>query len=475
MLRVVLFLVAAACASVATAEVCPDTEPTAIGGRVLVWEDNLEPPALRGVGEVYVYAFEPGDSTEGTRYMAVSDGDGYFCIHDTYDADWVVTSFEPFTYRPFVREIHCQPGACDLGDIQLDQTMVRISDDYVDYQDGWWGGPFAQTVVMPAGAENLVKVSMRSACESTNDVNVYEWGGSGPAVGISVLQFPSTAGGGRATAFFQPGDVQVTPGVTYQITLDGGSAAYRADGDIYPDGEMLWWDSDIWVPISGTDLCLTLDVDGPDGNLTNFISGGQDGWVYGSTVGQSFVARSESITHASFVVGSPCDFCRIKASISQTFDGPAIGPTKETTGLHEQGVAFAWFEGEVPVEPGHTYFIRYNFPVDWSVAYTWSQDAGGNDPYASGEAYADGAPQGVDLWGRILGPAESTQSDDDDDDDVSDDDASDDDAQSDDDSSAGPWTDDDDDMSDCACSSTPRASAPFAVFALLTALFFRRP
>ena len=255
MVRLVLLPLVLFLSNSALAEICPDTEPTAISGRVVVWEANLDPPSQRGVGEVYVYAFEPGDSTEGTRFMAVSDDEGYFCIHDTFEADWVVTSFEPFTYRPFVREIHCSSGACELGEIQLDQSLVRISDDYVDFQDGWWGGPFAQTVVMPTGAVSLVKLSMRSACESTNDVNVYEWGGAGPAVGTSVLQFPSTAGGGRATAFFQPGEAPVSAGITYQITLEGGSAAYRVDDDIYADGEMLWWDSDIWVPIGGTDLC----------------------------------------------------------------------------------------------------------------------------------------------------------------------------------------------------------------------------
>ena len=476
MVRLVLLPLVLFLSNSALAEICPDTEPTAISGRVVVWEANLDPPSQRGVGEVYVYAFEPGDSTEGTRFMAVSDDEGYFCIHDTFEADWVVTSFEPFTYRPFVRELHCSSGACDLGDLQLDQTMVRISDDYVDYQDGWWGGPFAQTVVMPAGAESLVKVSMRSATESTNDVNVYEWGGAGPAVGTSVLQFPSTAGGGRATAFFQPGEAQVVPGTTYQITLEGGSAAYRVDDDIYAPGEMLWWDNDIWVPIAGTDLCLTLDVDGPDGNLTSFLSGGQDGWVYGTTVGQSFVARSEAITHASFVVGSPCDFCRIQASISQTFDGPAIGPIKETTGLHEQGVAFAWFDDEVPVEPGHTYFIRYHFPVDWSVAYTRTQDPSGNDPYALGESYADGAPQGTDLWGRVLGPTEATPSDDDDnsDDDVTgDDDVANDDDQGDDDSSAGPQSNDDDEASGCSCSTNSSATS-ILTLALALVFFSRR-
>ena len=133
MSRLCLILWIAALALPAVAEVCPDDEPTAINGRVVVWEDNLDPPAMRGVGEVFVYAFEPGDSTEGTRFMAVTDGDGHFCIHDTFEADWVVTSYEPFTFRPFVTEIHCAPDACGLGEIQLDEQMVRISDDYVDY------------------------------------------------------------------------------------------------------------------------------------------------------------------------------------------------------------------------------------------------------------------------------------------------------------------------------------------------------
>ena len=134
----------------AHAEICPGDQPTWISGRTVVWEPNLDPPQLRGVGEVFVYAYEPGESTAGTRFMAVSDPDGYFCIHDTTEGDWAVTSFEPFHFRPFVREIHCDPAGCDLGEIQLDQPMVRISDDYIDYGDDWWGGPWARPRRPPA-------------------------------------------------------------------------------------------------------------------------------------------------------------------------------------------------------------------------------------------------------------------------------------------------------------------------------------
>ena len=417
----------------AVAEICPDDQPTAMRGRVVVWEDNLDPPAWRGVGEVFVYAYGPGDHVGQPRTMAVSDGDGHFCVHDTTEGEWVVTAFEPFTYRPFVREIQCAPGACDLGDLALDDALVRISADDVDYQDGWWGGPFGQTLVMPPGAVSLSKISFRSAAASTNDVEVSEWGGSGPVLATATVGFPDTPGGGRATAFFQPGEAAVDDQTTYFVSLGGGSAAYRA-GDIYAGGEMYGWDSDIWVPVGGTDLCLTLDVDGVDGNLTSYISGGQDGWVYGDTVGQSFVARSEAITHAAFVVGTPCDLCTIQASIGETFDGPAIGPVKETRGVHEQGVAFAWFSDEVPMIAGHEYFVRYHFPDGWSVAYSWSADAAGDDVYEAGDAWADGNAQGTDLWGRVMGPMEIPG----DDDDVADDDTADDDDSSDDDDDASP-------------------------------------
>ena len=65
-----LGLLAALVPRPAAAEQCPPTEPTWLGGRVVVWEPNLNPAQFRGMGEVFVYAFTPGDSQPDTRFMA---------------------------------------------------------------------------------------------------------------------------------------------------------------------------------------------------------------------------------------------------------------------------------------------------------------------------------------------------------------------------------------------------------------------
>ena len=91
----------------ASAERCPSSEPTSIRGRVVVHEPNKNPPGLRGVGEVFVYAYPVGRPDSGKRKIAVTDPKGHFCIHDTAAGKWVVTSAQPFQFRPFVRQLDC--------------------------------------------------------------------------------------------------------------------------------------------------------------------------------------------------------------------------------------------------------------------------------------------------------------------------------------------------------------------------------
>jgi MYXO-CTERM domain-containing protein len=393
-------------------EQCPQNEPEWIGGRVVVWEQNLNPEQLRGVGEVFVYAFEPCNSTPGTRYMAVTDADGYFCIHDTFAGDWVITAFEPFQFRPFVTELSCSAGNCDLGEIRIDQSMVRISDDFVNWNGSWNWGSFAQSIVAPSGALSLVKVTFRTADTggSDHDVHVYDGDGSSGTlptnpVGSSMLHFHSSATGARATAVFDPGAVTISAGSPYTVVLGGSSCAWRLDNNAYGDGQMYGVNGNTLTPMSGQDLCLTLGVDGPDGNLTSFVVAGENGWVSGDTVSQSFLATSEEITHASLFVGTPCSFCRIRASVHETLGGPPIGPVKETQGLQQQGVAFGWFAGEVPVDPGQTYYVTFAFPDGANAVYARDSAPGGGDAYAGGQAYANGGGQGKDIWGRVMGPA----------------------------------------------------------------------
>lgn len=390
----------------ARAEQCPPGEPTWIRGRVTVWEPNLNPAQLRGLGEVYVYAYEPGDSTPQTRYMAVSDPDGHFCIHDTFAGPWVVTAFEPFQFRPFVVELSCVDGACDLGEVRVDEHLVRISDDYVSFGSDWWGGPFAQSVQMPVGAESLVKVTFRSGAASSNTVFVHAGETlAGAALTTAAVSFPDNAGGGRGTAHFTPGEALVIPGALYTIVLDGGSAPWRLTGNPYGVGQMYTVAGQTLDPVADTDLCLTLDVDGPDGNLTSVVVTHNDGWVFGQTVTQAFVARSAGVTHASVVSGTPSGFRRIQASVSASVDGPPIGPTKETTGLDQQGVAFAWFANEVVLTPGQTYYVRFHFPGGGFAVYRRELDPAGQPVYPAGQLYADTSPESGALWGRILGPA----------------------------------------------------------------------
>ena len=63
-------------------------------------------------------------------------------------------------------------GGLGLGEISLD-TALRISDDFVDFGDDWFGDTFAQTFLAPDGAVSLVKASVRSGNPGTHPLEVF--------------------------------------------------------------------------------------------------------------------------------------------------------------------------------------------------------------------------------------------------------------------------------------------------------------
>ncbi|QQR91280.1 MAG: hypothetical protein IPJ88_06010 [Myxococcales bacterium] len=396
--------------STAYAEQCPNDQPSWIRGRAVYNEQGVS----RTLGEVYVYAYERGQSTANTRYIAVTDNDGYLCIHDTGYGEWVVTVYEPFTFRPIVRELNCSASACDLGDLHLD-TALRISDDHLGYDGNWWGGSFAQTVLMPEDSLSLVKVSFRDgAAQNPISIQVFEGQqATGTPIGSAGLRVLSLSN--RDSAVFQPGEVLVNPGELYTFVGSGGWAPWRDTGDRYPSGQGFSVDGNgALSELSNQDIALNLDIDGPDGNLTSMYVHYNDSAEGGSDFAQSFIARSASITHASVFVGGGSGLRRIQAFISATKDGPAIGPIKESKGLPEQGVAFAWFANEVPTVVGQTYFLRIHYPTGSFSLYTRRQvprsdpnatSQTESDAYKAGELWVNGGLAQGDLSGRILGPA----------------------------------------------------------------------
>ncbi len=393
-------------ATFAQAEICPDDQPSWIRGRVVVAAPNLG-QVERGVGEIFVYAHTPGASAPGARFIAVSDQEGHFCIRDMPPGRWILTSFEPFHFRPFVMELDCTSGAtCDAGTVALDTAMVRISDDYVDFGGDWWGGPWAQSVRMPAGSQALAKITIRSGAGSTNEIRVLsEPRLDAPSLASAWLQIPNNPGGGRGSAFFEPGQARVVEGQELLVVLEGGSAPWRVGADPYPGGQMFKLVDGGLEAVAGQDMSLALDVDGPDGLATSHLNLGGPEVAFGSVVIQSFTARSYDIQHVSAFTGEPSGARRIQASIHASPDGPAIGPVKETVGLAQQGVALAWLPGAVPVEPGQRYYLKLTFPEGQYGVYRHSQTPGGTDPAPGQTLTADGNPVGGAIWGRVMGAA----------------------------------------------------------------------
>ncbi|MBS1119786.1 MAG: hypothetical protein H6Q90_2014 [Deltaproteobacteria bacterium] len=387
----------------ARAETCPENQPGWMRGRAIVFEPNLTPPGDRGIGEIFAFAFRRGDSEPGTRYLAVSDSDGNLCIHDTSAGEWVVTSLEPFTFRPIVREVTCTARSCDMGELHFE--ALRVSDDYVEYNTDWWSGSLAETITVPEGATSLAKLTFRSGAESRNAVEVHRGlDVTGEPIARSSISFPG--GGGRATAAFAPG-VPLTPGETLTIAVLGSWAPYRL-GDVYAGGAAYQVGDDHSLnPIANTDLCFNLDLDS-GGSATSFLVSANDGYEFGSDLAQEFVAHSTAITHASAFTGGPEGFRRVRIFVSETPNGPPIGPVKETIGLHDQGIAVAWFADELPVTIGQHYYLRVQYPELGHATYTRKQLPDRSAPYPDLVLRVDGNPVDGSLVGRVMGPTATT-------------------------------------------------------------------
>lgn len=399
----------------ATAAPCPDTPEAShwVRGRLMVRAANLGPDEIRGVGEVYVYAYKKSTSSQGSAYWTMSDNNGDFCLENTAQGSWVVTVFEPFHFRPFVREVDSVLSTCHMGNIFLDSSMLTISDDYVEGSYREWGGPALQSVVLPENTVAMIKVTFRSAAFGQNYVELYEGEGatlsSMSLLGTSSLQFPEPYGG-RGTAVFQAGGLPGVPGNAYTVLLAGESAPYRLTDNAYSQGQMYDLSGENLVARTNEDLCLHLDLDGPDLNRTSYLVLGSDGYEWGHTFVQTFVARSEEITHMSISVGTPEGARRILASVHETLQDANAGTNpvssvKEMEAWPQQTVAFAWFVGEQPVTPNHTYYARFYVPrEDGQALYTHKKDSLGSDLVSSGgPLYVDGVQVQGYAWGRIMG------------------------------------------------------------------------
>ena len=397
------------------AEPCSSQDTTSLRGRVTVFEPNRpDGPGTRGVGEVFVTAY--GRAAEGTvglsAPVSVTDPDGNFCVHEPPTGDVVLTMVEPFTFRPAVRVYSCPLGGCELGDVRIDESAIRVSDDFAEgiAQREWSGDTLAQTITLPPGALQVVKVTFRAdGAGGAFHARVHQGGVTGPVVGAGNFRIGDR--GGRDTAMLL-GPARMLDGTGGEFTLvtevasGTGWAPYLMPNDVFAGTLFTVAGAGDVQERPGQDLCFNLDVDGIDGHVTSLLATNNTGYVPAHQLDQVFVARSRAITHASVYSGSPNGFRQVQASLIDDATGMQIGPTREMRGLQDQGVSFAWFEDETPTVPGQAYRLRIEFPEGAFAVYIRTQDHLGEPFFPGAAIIADGnRTDGAVIWGRIMGPA----------------------------------------------------------------------
>jgi hypothetical protein len=181
-------------------------------------------------GEQYAARFWLGPGSESTAFAIVArpeDGSGY-AAGQAYSGDTPLPGWDVYGYMT--------GGASGtITDFAPTNHEVPMDTDFLGWQDKQ-GQTFVAGGVGLAGVELLYTVGCAPNPSLPISVKVYN-GFGGARVGPSKLCYTVTDEcQGRAAAFWQPGEVPLTPGSTYYVEFDataaGGVNVYGMSNDI---------------------------------------------------------------------------------------------------------------------------------------------------------------------------------------------------------------------------------------------------
>lgn len=300
-------------------------------------------------------------------------------------------------------------------------VFVPASGNSVDadlrLQATMWGYPafwsdtsyyeFGQTFVA-SGPVTMIYLRNPLQTSPTITVTVHDGGPSGPQVGVTQT-FNSYW---DVRLIYGYGQMPTVKGRTYYVRLRTPSPAQgaiicqmdpRPDfSDPMPGGWLYLGNGTSLTPHPDRDLGLVIMSD-DDGLITNLFARQNGTHVDASSVGQTFMARRVNLISAAFWLADPTYPTYVVRVYQNGPGGAAVGATKRGR-LARPGadpeMLVTWAPGECQLTPGQTYYIEVT--KDGGGVFNVAQ-VNRTDPFAYGQAYANGLPlAGVDLAGTLM-------------------------------------------------------------------------
>lgn len=284
-------------------------------------------------------------------------------------------------------------------------------------QSTMWGYPafwsdtsyheFGQTFIA-SGPVTMIYLRNPLQPSPTFTVTVHENGPTGPAIGIAHT-FNSYW---DVRMIYGYGQMPTIKGRTYYLRMRTPSPAQRGIlcqmdprpdfSDPMPGGWLYLGNGTTLTPHPDRDLGLVIMSD-DDGLITNLYTRQSGTPVDATSVGQTFIARGVGLISAAFWLADPAFPTYVVRVYQNAPGGIQIGTTKRGRLARPNAdpeMLVAWAPTECPLTPGQQYYIEV------------TKDGGGifnvanvnrTDPFAYGQAYANGAPlAGVDLAGTLM-------------------------------------------------------------------------
>jgi len=304
----------------------------------------------KGIRRVLLRAFAHGQSVSKG---ALTEGDGGYVLTDLPAGPYAVCVSPGDAYRPVSMSI------VEVVDGQTTEVDLRANRSLEIQGDAWTQTYPVFHQSFTATGLALTRVGIK-AFGDARPIRLQVRAGDGPdGELIGPARTTASVGHeGKAVARWSGGEIPTVPGQVYTVEMAAPEGqkwvtGVAGRGDVYPSGSAYFGGS----PRPYSDLGLLLCEDN-DNVRTDYAVGG--GWrtYRARSMGQTFVALSDSITFASAILsgvhGPPV---YVRFSIHEGGPGGSqIGPSKGVQVSETSAVA--WGPNEVPVTPGETYYLH---------------------------------------------------------------------------------------------------------------------
>jgi len=366
---------------------------------------QLTSPQVLGTG-MYEYGIagsRGGDEGAGFYASTESSVDnnfwgiyGYFRKPNMNAGDWTLASWSRWWRPAFLFQVPYPWTIQSKALLRLHANMWSYGaswpgNTYTPYTDAGWN-EIGQTFVATGSSVTLIDIRCPYAGVNWT-ASVLDGGPTGAPIGPS-KSFTSPSGPSDVRLFWNGGELPTVPGHTYYLKLkaSGTTTGLFCENEPTPDMSDAMPNGCLYrngVAIPSRDLGVTICSD-DDGIVTNInIDKAGTFPVMTGAVGQTFIARGTSLLYfAPWFADHSTDYvATVYDGISGGTPGPKVGFAKQNSYVRygDPQVVFVWQPNEVPLTPGHTYYIEVTRASGGQLQFIGTSSGG----YAGGEAYAN--------------------------------------------------------------------------------------